>query len=171
MDGGHKEWLQQQQWYQKIARLCNLPMAHGEAAAVMKAAPMVSSMLHHPMAHSSAPMMHIQVPGQVGGGLQNAIGWAQQAAASPAGEELQHDAQKLAEKAKSAFEHQDTQELQQGAAEFMNNIKTLWEKNSDEETKRKAALLMGKAKKLLSGNAEEELTSGLKIAQNCREEG
>lgn len=176
MEGGHKEWMKHQGWYKRLARLCNLPMDE----APMSSMPMIMA---RPAQSSSMEMrmpMQMQVPSQVSGGLQNAIGWAKQAAASPAGEELKDDAKKLAEKAKTAFEHQDTQELKEGAAEsrrlddnivrlcinneFMNNIKTLWEKNTDEATKKKAALLIGKAEKLLSGKAKEELAAGLKIA-------
>lgn len=167
MEGGHKEWMKHQGWYKRLARLCNLPV---DEAPMMSSMPMVmarpadSSPMQMRMPMQMHPGMQIQVPSQVSGGLQNAIGWAKQAATSPAGEELKDDAKKLAEKAKTAFEHQDTQELKEGAAEFMNNIKTLWEKNTDEETKKKAALLMGKAEKLLSGKAKEELATGLKIA-------
>ncbi|CAL1140715.1 unnamed protein product [Cladocopium goreaui] len=160
MEGGHKEWMKHQGWYKRLARLCNLPMDE----APMSSMPMIMA---RPAQSSSMEMrmpMQMQVPSQVSGGLQNAIGWAKQAAASPAGEELKDDAKKLAEKAKTAFEHQDTQELKEGAAEFMNNIKTLWEKNTDEATKKKAALLIGKAEKLLSGKAKEELATGLKLA-------
>jgi len=172
MQGGHKAWMKHQGWYQKLAKLCNLPMSeepqHGGSlfpmqpmqrpSFAMGEVPGMRPMQSHPGG------LHIEVPSQVSGGLQNAIGWAKEAASSPAGEELKDDAKKLAEKAKTAFEHQDSQELKEGATEFMKNMKNLWEKNTDQETKKKAAVLMGRAQQLLSGKGED-LATGLKIAK------
>jgi len=170
MQGGHKAWMKHQGWYKRLAKLCNLPMPEEPQGgslfpmqmqrpsfAMGDAAPGMRPMQSH-------PGLHIEVPSQVSGGLRNALGWAKQAASSPAGEELKDDAKKLAEKAKTAFEHQDSQELKEGAAEFMKNMKNLWEKNTDEETKKKAAVLMGRAQQLLSGKGED-LATGLKIAK------
>lgn len=111
------------------------------------------------------PQMHIEVPAQISGGLKSAFDMAREAASSPAGAELQNDAQKLAEKAKTAFEHQDTHELKEGATEFVKNLQHLWDKNTNEDTKRKAQLLMGKAEKLLSGQDQDLQSTGLKIAK------
>eukprot|EP00913_Durusdinium_trenchii_P012411 g11652.t1 len=103
------------------------------------------------------PQMHIEVPAQISGGLKSAFDMAREAASSPAGAELQNDAQKLAEKAKTAFEHQDTHELKEGATEFVKNLQHLWDKNTNEDRQQDLQSTGLKIAKMASDQVEKSV--------------